>query len=77
VADDDDGGEVALAEGFEGGEGAADVLVGVGVVAAVEVGHEGIDDDQGGVGAEDDGFKDGDVAGDDEGAAERAAVGDG
>ena len=77
VADGDDGGSGAFAEGFEGGEGAADVLVAVGVVAAVEVGHEGIDDDQGGLGAEDDRFEDGDIAGDDEGAAELAAIGDG
>ena len=77
VADDDDGDAGALAERLQGGEGAADVLIAIGVVAALQVGHEGIEDDEGGVGAHDEGFQEQDVAGDDEGPPEWAAVGDG
>ena len=68
---------VRSASGFQGGEGVADVLIAVGVVAAVEEGHQGIDDDEGGVGADDDGLEERDIAGEGEGPAELAAVGDG
>src|SRR3954470_7730656 len=77
MADDDDGDTSALAEHLQGSEGATDVLVTIGIVAALQVGHEGIDDHHGGIGFHDDALQNQDMAGDGERPPEWAAVGDG
>jgi hypothetical protein len=77
MADDDNGDTGALAEHLQGSEGATDVLVTIGIVAALQVGHEGIDDHHGGIGFYDDALQNQDMAGDGERPPEWAAVRDG
>ena len=77
VPHDDDGSAGAIAERFQGSESATDILITIGIVATLQVGHEGIDDDEGGVGADDEGFQEQDMAGDGEGPPEWGAARDG